>query len=1030
MYRKPTSLPEERKYFAFISYSHEDNKWAKWLHQTLEQYRIPKNLVGCQSRIGKIPRRIYPIFRDREELPTSTDLGANIHNALEQSMFLIVICSPHSAISLWVNEEIKQFKSMGGTERIISLIVDGEPNASDKPEIVAKECFPEWLRFRADSNFNLSTERVEPIAADVRANKDGKRNAYLKIVAGLIGVDYAILNDREKKRQHRRFIQIIVTTFMILSAIFSIYKIQHQRFKQEQYKQQQQQYIKSIFEAQKFYNTGYPHLACNALWKSPVNLRNWEWGRLLYLSDPEVSDISQEKDSVKFVIFNPNTTNIAVVTSSGCVIVRDVPTGRKLCELRDTKKRILSAHYTIDGMKIITFFEDNTYRIWDVSTGSLLMDTSDLVHRFGSVVISPNGERLFTYSHGNEPLLWSTKKTNISIPFANQCDNVVFANFSPNGNRILTSSYDGTAKLWNSLDGKLILTLTGNNKPLQYANFSPDGLRVFTKDIDDKGIIWDLETGIELRKIELKRHLITRYVPEMFVFDHKGEKLVNISDDGVVLWNAVAGSAPIQLVGHTWVVYTAVFDPCGSKILTASGDGTARLWDAFTGKQLFVLKGHKGPVYSAKFSSDGTRIITSSRDQTVRIWDANNGMEIAVLSCEDVFTWADFSPNGFFVATISSNGACKLWDATITNNPISFKDELGIWINRGRISSNGSQIIVVTDSAVKIFDIQTGTELSSLPGDRFASFDPAGKRILTGAQNFKAIIWDSNSKEKLAVLTDTSGIDFGVFSPDGARIATQSNSATVSLWDVESGKKIVTLPNQATHLSMEAFSYDGSRIATTFFMNPIRIYDTHSGDLISVLSASDTGSDYPVFNTHGSLITGEHGYNNVGLWNSITGDLMASWVGEFSPLFSPDGTLIASISAEGNVIIRSLATRKQSAILEGHIGTTIQINFSPDSKRIVTTGNDGTAKIWDTASGNELMTLEIHPEKAPNLIVFNSDGTCIVTANLSSELQIWQAAPYYVGMLPGSDSMSWESRYRLWKQQNYQIWIGSLIQEY
>src|SRR5437016_6755700 len=82
------------KYWAFLSYSHADKKWGDWLHKALETYRVPRRLVGKESRDGKVPPRVFPIFRDREELPISADLGSNINEALQESRYLIVICSP------------------------------------------------------------------------------------------------------------------------------------------------------------------------------------------------------------------------------------------------------------------------------------------------------------------------------------------------------------------------------------------------------------------------------------------------------------------------------------------------------------------------------------------------------------------------------------------------------------------------------------------------------------------------------------------------------------------------------------------------------------------------------------------------------------------------------------------------------------------------------------------------------------------------------------------------------------------------
>jgi eukaryotic-like serine/threonine-protein kinase len=123
------------KYKAFLSYSHRDKTWGNWLQKGLENYRVPKRLVATQGLYGAVPPKLFPIFRDREELPASAELSERIRTGLEQAPSLIVICSPNSASSRWVNEEILAFKRLGRENRILALIVDGEPNADDEPSL-------------------------------------------------------------------------------------------------------------------------------------------------------------------------------------------------------------------------------------------------------------------------------------------------------------------------------------------------------------------------------------------------------------------------------------------------------------------------------------------------------------------------------------------------------------------------------------------------------------------------------------------------------------------------------------------------------------------------------------------------------------------------------------------------------------------------------------------------------------------------------------------------------------------------------
>ena len=160
--------PQEYKYWGFISYSHADEKWADWLHKSLETYGVPKQLVGKPTKYGPIPKRAFPIFRDRDELPSSADLGDKLTAALTGSRYLIVICSPRAVASQWVNEEIKTFKSLGREAQVLCLIVDGEPYASLNPQLGLEECFPEPVRYQVDENRHLTDIRTEPLAADAR----------------------------------------------------------------------------------------------------------------------------------------------------------------------------------------------------------------------------------------------------------------------------------------------------------------------------------------------------------------------------------------------------------------------------------------------------------------------------------------------------------------------------------------------------------------------------------------------------------------------------------------------------------------------------------------------------------------------------------------------------------------------------------------------------------------------------------------------------------------------------------------------
>lgn len=254
-----SSLPP-RSFWCFISYRHADNveagrQWATWLHQQIETYEVPADLVGTVNGRGDtIPERIFPVFRDEEELPADADLASPIFRALEASKFLVVLCSPRAVQSTYVASEILYYKQIGHSDRVLAALLHGEPGAAEQ------ECFPKPLRHPVDAAGKLiESERAEPIAADFRLAdrsegwtspeayrqalvltggissaeierrvSDYRRTmelAKLKIIAGVLGIPLGTLTHRDKiyqlekeRRRARIFRRVAAAMALLLVA--------------------------------------------------------------------------------------------------------------------------------------------------------------------------------------------------------------------------------------------------------------------------------------------------------------------------------------------------------------------------------------------------------------------------------------------------------------------------------------------------------------------------------------------------------------------------------------------------------------------------------------------------------------------------------------------------------------------------------------------------------------------------------------------------------------------------------------------
>lgn len=231
-------------YDAFISYRHtEPDKFvAENLHKKLEDFRLPGSIIkqrgkGCKKRIERV-------FRDKDELPLTSNLADPITQALEASEFLIVICSPRLPRSQWCKKEIETFISMHGREKVLAVLIEGEP----------EEAFPEELLYRErvitkeDGSTEKVREAVEPLAADVRG-KNRKEilkamdEELLRLAAAMFDCGYDDLKQRHREQKLRRLLtaSLAASSIFLLFGAISTAMAVHIRMQKEQIEQQKVQ---------------------------------------------------------------------------------------------------------------------------------------------------------------------------------------------------------------------------------------------------------------------------------------------------------------------------------------------------------------------------------------------------------------------------------------------------------------------------------------------------------------------------------------------------------------------------------------------------------------------------------------------------------------------------------------------------------------------------------------------------------------------------------------------------------------------
>ena len=204
--------PSSFKYRAFLSYSHRDVGWAKWLHARIEAFRFDKDLIGRETTIGRVPKALRPIFRDREDFSGGHTLTDATVPALDASAALIVLCSLVAAGRPAVNEEVRLFRSRHPDRPVIPVIIDG----------TWPENFPPALRFEVDEDGSVTDRPITVLGPDLRDAADGKTLGLAKTIAGLTGLGADdIFRRAERARRRRTRIWAAVAGFCLLLAVLA-----------------------------------------------------------------------------------------------------------------------------------------------------------------------------------------------------------------------------------------------------------------------------------------------------------------------------------------------------------------------------------------------------------------------------------------------------------------------------------------------------------------------------------------------------------------------------------------------------------------------------------------------------------------------------------------------------------------------------------------------------------------------------------------------------------------------------------------
>lgn len=940
------------KYWAFLSYSHTDKKWGDWLHKALETYRVPRRLVGTEARGGRIPQRLFPIFRDREELPVSADLGANINEALKESRYLIVICSPRSAQSRWVGEEINTFKKLGREDRILALIVDGEPNASDgKPGFnVEDECFHEAMRYRT-ADGELSEVRTEPIAADVREGKDGKTDAKLKLIAGLLGVNYDDLKQREQERRRRRarviatFAVFLVTAFGALAswAIIAAKQVTRQQVAndigraQELFDQNNAAGAVLYLARAAELDSAEHSVAADRFWFS-LTQRSWP----LPLSSP-----MRHKAGILSACFSPDGQKVVTASRDKTARIWDANSGQQLGQSLQHPRLVRAAMFTPNSELLVTIGFDGIARIWDASSGQKLSITIKHNDSINSVAISFSGKWLATGSADGMVRVSELVKGQ-TIAEVRHRENVHTLAFDPVDETVLLSVSGKAATLWKLPNGRRLFDLP-HQEQVNSAEFSPDGKRVLTASDDHLCRVWDVVSGQVIAEFEHETEVRSAF------FNSNGAVIACLAGDKVVIWSGKGEPGQKHVFSHQRRVTCAHFSPDNLVLFSGTEGGVVQAWDLRVGKTLGEPIREDSPIVSINLDKTGKKLLVTTGKASTRVWR---------------------SP---------------------ARNPLAWRFAHKAAVESIALSSDGRMLLSASnDETANLWSLQDFRQrpqtLAHTGAVLCGVFSPDSKYALTGTADGKACLWHTAPATRAGDPVDhTAAVSQVVFSRDGASCATATERGLAQFWDLTTRKPLGKVMNHDVRISDIDLSRDGSLFLTAGSGPKIELWDSHTGELRADALRAPKEVTFAHFCPSRDFVAAAASDGTVYFWSTSTfksiRQTAVGSAGVSAFAFSPDGRAFAAAAGE-IAVIHDVSSGHQIGESIRQASPVTSLRFSADSKRIATGTDDGTVRLWDAFSGLPLTEQLQHGENIRDLR-FSPSGRTLFVCSRGRAVKAW-----------------------------------------
>lgn len=841
----------DRRYRAYIAYSHRDRQIGDRIFKKLDGYRPPKELQGIESRFGPIPEKLHPVFRDREELAATDSVSLSLQSALRRSDCLVVLCSLAAAKSLWVNSEIRYFAEFGDRSRIYTVVVDGEP-----PTV-----FPPAL---------AEIGHTDPLAADLRDESDGWKDGVLKLISGILGVGFGELKDREKIRRYRNVALASAVSAAVVVTIAVTGSIAYQNFKAAE----QSQIESHVLDGQR-----------------ELGLGNLQSARKAFIDALHIGDTKIGRDGLLNTFYSPlkKPYHLEVKTTDG------VPAELAAVEFFDESSIVVGDH---EGF-VRVFDLEQRIEVWKRSVSS----------RVNSIAFNAEKGVIAVGSDSGEINLLDRSGEIIQDPIVTQ-SRVVGVRYSPDGNYLAVGSESGL-QVFDETGQVMLDMLHDHAGTVQGLSFNISGDFIYWG--GSGSYLWYCEiTGGCNRMVGVDQWVysidgspsgrFTAYSEGGVVefFDHALQKRQRLVDSGGHIFSIrfdpngrflAVGASDHQLSfydiraqklvamdnSHSDQIYDLAFSPDGSKLVAVDSGGQISVRDV-------VSRG--GVVRPHPFNPTDAMLAARQKNRISDIRVAHAGVAI-------VRTWDQESDTLIFDTNVDPK-----------DNPqdeASFANAMAISVNIAKTDawhSSEYSPAALWSVGTRRGQFRSESLISLIEGERLELVSP-DREVLGVIGRKGAVFLSRNTKEPQRISFENELASAGSFDASGKRLILGFDDGKISFYDIENGEAVISNNCDDTRIRyiLPVISENGFLVVSS---NSLVCQFDSSGNLINKRSIPQT--DAVSISLDGQLFATAGLTGNVVLFQTSSLDTVGEFTGHRGAVhalhFSESGDQLLSGGAD------------------------------------------------------------------------------------------------------------------------------------